>query len=29
MLINIEETLLLCGEFNSDFAYIVARPSRR
>jgi len=29
MLINIEETLLLCGEFNSDFAYIVARPSRK
>jgi 2-polyprenyl-3-methyl-5-hydroxy-6-metoxy-1,4-benzoquinol methylase len=26
MLMNIEETLLMCGEFTSDFAYIVARP---
>ncbi len=26
MLINIEETLLMCGEFSSDFAYIAARP---
>jgi len=26
MLISIEETLLQCGEFESDFAYIVARP---
>jgi ubiquinone/menaquinone biosynthesis C-methylase UbiE len=26
MLINIEETLLQSGEFESDFAYIVARP---
>lgn len=26
MLINIEETLLDAGEFESDFAYIVARP---
>lgn len=26
MLINIEETLLDCGEFESDFSYIVARP---
>ena len=26
MLINIEETLLECGEYTSDFAYIVARP---
>lgn len=26
MLINIEETFLECGEFQSDFAYMVARP---
>lgn len=26
MLINIEDTLLQCGEFKSDFAYIIARP---
>ncbi|WP_420642719.1 class I SAM-dependent methyltransferase [Candidatus Leptofilum sp.] len=26
MLINIEDTFLECGEFESDFAYIVARP---
>lgn len=26
MLINIEDTLLLCGEFQSDFTFIVARP---
>jgi len=26
MLISIEETLLQCGEFESDLAYIVARP---
>jgi SAM-dependent methyltransferase len=26
MLISIEETFLSCGEFESDFAYIVARP---
>jgi 2-polyprenyl-3-methyl-5-hydroxy-6-metoxy-1,4-benzoquinol methylase len=26
MLINIEETFLQCGEFESDFTYIVARP---
>ena len=26
MLINVEDTLLQCGEFESDFAYIVARP---
>lgn len=28
MLINIEDTLIQCGEFESDFAYIVARPRR-
>jgi ubiquinone/menaquinone biosynthesis C-methylase UbiE len=28
MLINIEDTLLQCGEFKSDFAYIVARPKQ-
>lgn len=26
MLINIEDTLLRCGEFRSDFTFIVARP---
>ncbi len=26
MLFNIEETLIQCGEFDSDFCYIVARP---
>jgi hypothetical protein len=26
MLINIEETFLQSGEFESDFTYIVARP---
>ncbi len=26
MLINIEDTFLECGEFESDFAYVVARP---
>jgi hypothetical protein len=26
MLITIEETMLLCGEFTSDFAYVVCRP---
>ena len=26
MLITVEDTLLECGEFKSDFAYIVARP---
>jgi ubiquinone/menaquinone biosynthesis C-methylase UbiE len=28
MLINIEDTMLQCGEFESDFAYIVARPNK-
>jgi 2-polyprenyl-3-methyl-5-hydroxy-6-metoxy-1,4-benzoquinol methylase len=28
MLMNIEETLLMCGELTSDFAYIVARPRK-
>jgi hypothetical protein len=26
MLFNVEDTLLKCGEFKSDFAYMVARP---
>jgi hypothetical protein len=26
MLVNIEDTLIRCGELTSDFAYIVARP---
>jgi SAM-dependent methyltransferase len=26
MLINIEDTLIRCGEFESDFAFLVARP---
>lgn len=29
MLINVEDTLLQCGEFESDFAYIVARPKQQ
>lgn len=29
MLIAIEDTLLQCGEFKSDFAYIVARPKQQ
>jgi SAM-dependent methyltransferase len=29
MLINIEDTLLQCSQFESDFAYIVARPKQR
>ena len=28
MLLNIEDTLISCGELRSDFAYIVARPLR-
>jgi 2-polyprenyl-3-methyl-5-hydroxy-6-metoxy-1,4-benzoquinol methylase len=29
MLMNIEETLLMCGEFASDYAYIVAQPKNK
>ena len=29
LLLEIEETLLQAGEFESDYAYIVARPSRK
>lgn len=28
MLLNIEDTLIKCGEFRSDFTYIVARPKK-
>jgi len=28
MLFNIEDTLIRCGEFTSDYAYIVARPRK-
>lgn len=28
MLVDIEETLLFCGEFKSDFAFVVAQPKR-
>jgi 2-polyprenyl-3-methyl-5-hydroxy-6-metoxy-1,4-benzoquinol methylase len=28
MIINIEDTFIQCGEFESDFAYIVARPMK-